>query len=81
MKVIPIKPGIDNNNNKPDPELVAYFQRMKEAAERGEIQAYLGGFVINDERDDYVFLPDEDYAPALSFEVRQTLYQLESPFE
>lgn len=81
MKVVPIKPGIDKKPQEPNLELVAYFEAMKQAAERGEIQAYVAGFVIAEERDNFQFLEAEEWTPAVCFSVRLVLNELESPFE
>ena len=82
MAVVPIKPGVEKKEpKKPDADLVSHFRMLMEAAERGEIQAYAGGWVLDDVRDNYAFLSEDEWAPVVCFAVRLILNELESPFE
>lgn len=76
MNIIPIRPGVVKAP-KVDPDLVGHLKLMLDAAERGEIQGYIGGYVL-DESSDFWFMAEPEWIPHLSFVTRKGLAQLES---
>lgn len=82
MKVVPIRPGVETIKKPPDvdKDLVAHLKALLEAAERGEVQAYVAGYVLREEGDHW-YMSTEGWVPQMTYEVRLALHELESPFE
>lgn len=78
MAVVPIKSGeVVIKPPKLDQDLIEHLKVLLAAAERGEVQAYLAGYVL-EESADYWFTSEPEWIPDLSFTARKGLALLES---
>lgn len=79
MNIVPIRPGVIKTP-KLDQDLIEHLKLLLAAAERGEVQAYLAGYVL-EESADFWFMAEPEWIPHLSFTARKGLALLESDDE